>query len=282
MTDQLPRERDLPPGRHAHLRSRVLAGIAEPARPRRRYRLALAAAVALAVVAGTVFALGRTGQPEIYALGDSALSERVREAGRQCLRGVGEIREGETPGEPWPSWPADAPPTLLNHVEQPGRGALVVYETRAGELIYCSIGVAGHAAFMGHLPGSAWLPGSASIELAETADLDGGLAAAAGRVSDRVARVVLDDGAGHRSTAKLARGTFVVFSNGPLAPGAGVLTSYDASGVELHRWPLFRPEPGRCYLDPTGAEVNPANDYVLDEAYQADPTACGPAEPWSR
>ena len=289
--DQLPRERELPAERHEQLRSRLLTMIAKPDR-RRRSRIVLAAGLAAAAVAAVmVTTVGRPDTPEIYALGDNALSEGVRDAGRQCLRGVRDANDHDPFGEPWPTWPADSPPTLLNHVERPDRGALVIYQTRS-ELIYCTIGrslqngeylTTGPVALTGmsFLETSSWLPGSVSIELAGSSDLEGGYTEAAGRVSERVARVVLDDGAGHPSTARLARGTFVVYSDGPLKTRSGVLTSYDANGTELDRFPMLFPQAGRCYLDPAGKPVNPTTNHVLDESYRSNPRQCTAAEPWT-
>src|SRR5262245_12043948 len=127
--DQLPPERDLPADRHARMRTRVLATIGEPAAPRRtatgRLPVRIAAAglaTAACVAIAWVGIGGRSGSdhrqpkvPEVYALGDGALSPRVREAGRQCLDYA---RRDDRQLDPQAhlmapvTWPADSPPQL--------------------------------------------------------------------------------------------------------------------------------------------------------------------------
>jgi hypothetical protein len=297
--DLLPPERDIPADRHARMRSRLLSAITEPGdrgrrvRRRRPVRIAVAG---LAMVAGAavVWAAGpyESSRPSaVYAIGDGVLSPGTRDAARQCLTlasrddGMGALA----------TWPANAPPTVLNYIERPGRGAIVIFETQS-TLIYCVIGPAvqdgpeprefttdgSQGGALAVLDSSQWLPGPISLETARSTDLQGGYIDAAGRVGARVARVVLDDGAGRQSTARLAGGTFVVFSDGRTDPGAGVLISYDSSGAEIDRRPAAEQPAGRCYTDPAGKLVNPISNDRFDMAYKSKQGRCDHAEPWSR
>jgi hypothetical protein len=298
--NQLPPERDLPADRLARLRARVLTAIAEPAARRRGVagrRPGLAVASGLATAACAAIAIVGVGalsgsvqqRDEVYALGDGVLSPPVRKAGRECLK----LASYEAPDERLPkpiTWSADSPPVLLNHLEQPRRGALLVYQTQS-TLIYCGLGphVLGGpevtkdeawGAGTGWLDGSPWLPGPISNEAAGSTKLGEGYLYALGRVSPRVARVVLDDGAGHRSTARLANGTFVVFSDGSIK--GGMLVSYDATGKEIDRRPALAQPEGRCYTDPAGNLVNPVSRHEFEQAYRSGTVRCRSAEPWSR
>jgi len=296
--DQLPPERDLPPDRHALLRTRVLtATVASSSRhgaPSRRPVRFAAASVAVAACAVIAWAgVGelsgsRYQKPEVYALGDGVLSPDVREAGRDCLA---LIRNDY--GQPV-TWTKDSPPTLLNHIEK-DRRAVVIYHVQS-KLIHCLMGPAvkdgpepreftddGYRAIAyAIMDSSQWLPGPISKEAARSTDMDGGYVDAAGRVSARVARVVLDDGAGHQYTARLADGTFVVISDDRIPNNGGTLISYDASGKEIDRRPVLRQPTSRCYTDPAGNLVNPTSNYEFDLAYKSNKAQCAPAEPWSR
>jgi hypothetical protein len=298
--DQLLPERDLAADRHAHLRRRVLAGIAEPtdgprAVGRSRSVRVAAAGLAMAAAGAIVWAgsnvLSDSSRPgEVYALGDSVLSPSTRATGRQCL----EFARFDDGHGALATWPADSPPMLLNYVEQPGRGAIVVYQAHL-RLVYCSIGPAvkigpeprefttdgSGSAGVGALDATRWLPGPISMESAGSTDVEGGYLHVAGRVSERVARVVLDDGAGHQRSARLAEGTFVVFSDGRTVPGA-VLISYDASGAEIDRRPASQQPASRCYIDPAGKLVNPTSHHEFELAYRTNGGRCEPGEPWSR
>jgi hypothetical protein len=135
--------------------------------------------------------------------------------------------------------------------------------------------------------------------------------AAAGRVSDRVARVVLESGTGTATEARLAGGTFAVVSDGAAA-GGGTLVSYDEAGTVIDRrgtlaivpragQPLAS-EPSRCTVAGTTSNTDvtcraePTTPHgeqpaVLPGCY-TDPTtgavvygtpggACRPAERWA-
>lgn len=244
--------------------------------------------LAVAACAATVAWVSVDEEPGVYALGDGVLSPQVREAGRDCL---GFIRTNDRQSV---AWAADSRARLLNHVERQGRGAIVVYLMRS-KLIICLMGPAvktgpeprvltddGSLA-IGYtiMDGTPWLPGPISMEAGRSTDLDGGYVDVAGRVSQRVERVVLDDGAGHQSTARLAEGTFLVFSDGRIPDSAGMLVSYDAGGQEIDRRPVLRQPSGRCYTDPAGNLVNPTSNYEFELAYKLNRAQCRRAEPWS-
>lgn len=299
--DQLPPERDLPGDRHARLRTRVLTAIAEPATRRHTAGRPLSVRIAAAGVAmAACAALGwvgfggafRGGPAAAYALGDGVLSPETRHHGRLCLE---EARRDDSHGNPMATWPEDQPPRLLNFSEQPGREALLIYQVQS-RLLYCKFGPAfksgpepveyndsGYTSGgIGILEATPWLPGPISVEAASSSDLEGGYVTAAGRVSGRVARVVLDDGAGHRSTARLVGGTFTAISDGRLKTLAGELISYDAAGTEIDRRPVPGRAMDRCYTDPAGNHVNPISDGYLDVAFESLGGRCEPAERWTR
>ena len=304
--DQLPPEREIPSDRYDQMRRRLLRKVGDPTARRVRTRggrpaIALATGLmAAAIAAVTLPAIERSGaDPEngTYALGDSVLSEGVRAAGRQCLKGPGEANEDNRRNglpEDWPTWPPNEPPTLLNHIEQPGgAAALVIYRMRS-LLFYCSLhqfaqtgstpgdeveGGRWAITVMGGVETSPWLPGSVSIDLAN--DGSGTLGdppVLAGRVSERVAQVVLDDGAGLRTVAKIDQGTFVVFGDRKGVPASAVLITYDVNGAEIDRQPGFEREEGRCYVDPGG---NLVNSTTSDNFNESGKDRCRPAEPWS-
>jgi hypothetical protein len=302
----IPPERDIPADRRADLRAGLLTMIAQPApapapvpapepRPDPRRgggrRLAHLAAAGLVLIAGAAIALaadtgsGSDDGSEVYALGDGVLSQRAREAGRQCLQSIRDADRDDPLGERWPTWPANATPTLLNYTEQPGQSAFAIYRT-GSQLIYCEVfpgttfgrGADGPwvTGSMGFLDASPWLPGPIHRDVSVSSDRDGGHVKAAGRVSKRVAQVTLDDGAGHRSTARVAHGTFIVFSDGRLAAGKAELISYDAAGTEIDRQPALDRPTGRCYVDPAGNLVDPGG--VKPDTAHRD--RCQPAEQW--
>lgn len=296
---QLPPERDLPADRRARMRTHLLLAIAQSSARRPNVARGLAvrvatvglvlAAGAAATWVGTSSLGGSSQQSQVYALGDGVLSPPIRNAGRECLK----YASYDKGSSPMVTWPANSPPILLNHIEQPGRGAIIVYQAQS-KLIYCNIGPAvkdgpeprdfttdgSGAAGIGVLDSTPWLPGPISLEHAWSTDLDGGYLDVAGRVSDRVARVILDDDAGHQSTARLVKGTFVVFSDGRIAPGAGMLISYDTSGKEIDRRQALSQPADRCYTDPAGNLVNPISSQEFELAYKANAAHCRPAVRW--
>ncbi|MCA2218544.1 hypothetical protein [Jidongwangia harbinensis] len=117
-----------------------------------------------------------------------------------------------------------------------------------------------------------WMPGPVQRLSASSTEIDGGEVIVAGRVSDRVRRLVLDHGNGHTTVARLERGVFGLISDGEVAETAE-LVAYTADGGEAGRRRLFPPTGAdrRCYVDPSGTVVH------------GDPDPpCRPAEPWTR
>jgi hypothetical protein len=254
----LPPERDLPPARQRHLRSRVLG--AATGRARRRpvvtvpvlAGLVLATGAAAALVAADVIPGRDRPQPDVVALGDEALSPLVRDAGNLCLTHAREAMNDR--------WPLNERPTMVNYAEYRDR-AVVIYRTGA-KMIICTMEPTVPpsdelSSSMGLLEPGEWLPGPIAAEGATSTELDGGDVSVAGRVSRRVARVLLDDGAGNTVAARLADGTFAVVSDRPIRRDRGVLISYDRAGTELDRRPALdlRGPKEHCYADPTGRVV---------------------------
>jgi hypothetical protein len=121
-----------------------------------------------------------------------------------------------------------------------------------------------------------WLPGPVQRLSVSSSDLESGWVMAAGRVSARVDRLVLDHGNGSSTEARLANGAFgLITTNADVQPAAELI-AYDATGAMIEREGFFEPMsvPSRCYTDPTGRVVysrvvEPDND-------------CLPAERWEQ
>ncbi|MFC7530675.1 hypothetical protein [Actinoplanes sp. GCM10030250] len=121
-----------------------------------------------------------------------------------------------------------------------------------------------------------WLPGPVQRLSVASSGLERGWAFAAGRVSYRVDRLVLEHGTGNRTEARLANGAFgLITATDDVQPDAQLI-AYDAAGKVIEREPFFEPlsAPAQCYTDPSGKviysrEVTPDRD-------------CLPAEPWKR
>jgi hypothetical protein len=299
MNSQLPPERDLPPNRRARMRHRVLAGLAEQPRPaRRRWRIAATVAGLAAVLGATVTVTWTGGAgdtdppgPEVVALGDTVLSPRVRQTGRRCLAQAQETY----PEAGWPQ--REHRPVLVNYFERPDQ-AVVLY--RAGTAVLeCTAGasvgpdpVLSTGAGMRVVELPQWLPGPVGPTGATTSDPDHGDATIVGFASRRVARVVLDDGAGDRTEARLVDGIFAVISAGDTGTGRWMLISYDADGHEIDRRQVLGAARMRsgCWVDKAGRYVLHDVDEVgrvvlLEEDHtltvNPPPERCGRAEPWA-
>ncbi|MEU8078998.1 hypothetical protein AB0B31_26595 [Catellatospora citrea] len=290
--DQLPLERDLPASRQARMRHRVLAGFIAPGRPvRRRGRAMLGAGLATAACAMAVVVWtggpggGERPEPEVVALGTGVLSPMVRRTGDRCLTNAWQqLNDPDHPGEYTFDWPEGARPSLVNYAERENR-AVTVYRLDQ-TMIWCSMEPTippsdEWSSGLGYGPAPSWLPGPVAGQSAGHSDVDGGEAQVAGYISRRVAKVVLDDGQGHRSTARLTEGTFAVLSDGALAPGKAQLISYDDQGREIDRRYAFDlgPVGTSCWVDPAGKVVV----YGMDRknAPTPSPAGCGEAEPWA-
>lgn len=287
--DQLPPERELPAARQARMRHRILDGLSTPGRPARGGMLRVlgaglaTAACAVAVVLWTGGPHGARPSPEVVALGDDALSPVVRDTGNLCLTHAWQQATDPERRQADPAfvWPADARPSLVNYAERDDR-AIVVYRL-AQTVIFCTMEPTvppsdEWSSSMSYAQAPQWLPGLVGRESTSSSEQWGGLTAVAGFVHRRVAKLVLDDGAGHRSTARLADGTFAVLSNGGLVPRKAQLISYDAQGREIDRRGAFDRGHGiiTCWQDPAGTVVLRAEPKVPDFA-----GGCGKAEPWT-
>ncbi len=255
-----PAERELPPARAVRMRAGLLSAAHRPPRHTRR-RLAVALA-AVAVLAGgaAVAADRRDAGRELLAMGPDELSPTLREAAEQCLTWyTGRPEIGVTLGD------------LVVGAEQAHRAALL-FITPAGYLT-CDVTREPGEEVTGASAGEAWphrdwLPGQFQRLLLTTREPRSGDAIVTGRVSARVARLVLEHGDGHTTVARLRRGVFGLITRDAGVTGRAALVAYDAAGREIDRKPLFEP-PG-CFTDPAGT--------VIYDSKGA--TDCRPAEPW--
>lgn len=283
--EQLPPEREMPADRQARMRRQVLDTLTAPARPaHRRGRAARVVVASLATAACLAAAVSWAGglrehpKPEVVALGDSALSPLVRETGNLCLTHAKTMDPAR--------WPTDSSrPVMVNYAERDGTRAIVIY--RMGERLYfCSMEPTTPpsdewSSSLGSSELPTWLPGPISAESASSSEPWGGESALAGFVSRRVAKVILDHGNGHHSTARLANGTFVVVSEGDVADRRGELISYDDQGREIDRRPAFDlgPVGTSCWVDPQGTVVLYGKE--VKDATAPPSVNCGKAEPWA-
>lgn len=291
--DQLPPERDLPAARQARMRHRILDGLSGPGRSVRRRRMLAVLGAGLATAACATAVVVWTGGPgggerpeiQVVALGTGVLSPTVRRTGDLCLTNTWQqLNDPDHPSEYTFRWPEGARPSLVNYAERED-WAITVYRLDR-TMIWCSMTPTippsdEWSSSLSYGPAPSWLPGAVSSASSGHSDADGGQSHVAGYVSRRVAKVVLDDGQGHRSTARLAEGTFAVLSDGALAPGKGQLISYDEQGREIDRRPVFDlgPVGTSCWIDPAGKVVV----YGMDRknAPTPSPAGCGKAEPWA-
>ncbi|WP_433552147.1 hypothetical protein ACQP08_00460 [Micromonospora zamorensis] len=262
---ETPVERDLPPGAAARMRSDLMASVHRP-RSRRALRLGVATmATATAMIAGV--AMVPSGDDVRHlAMGPNELSPTLRGAMEQCLSWNEEMERLPVSMD-----------QLAVAAEQDHRAvALFISETG---YFTCEVSMApgeeisGGASSERDWPQRNWLPGPVQRLLLVSSRIDGGDVAATGRVSARVHRLVLEHGDGQTTTARLADGVFGLITEDANANGDAELVSYDDTGAEIDRRPLFRPSDqfDHCYADPSGTLV-----------YGSPGTDCLPAERWSR
>lgn len=263
----VPAERDVPPERLAHMRAELVTALGRsPARPM-RLRVAATAAAVAAVAGALLLAMPDDREPDfVLAMGPGELTPSLRPEVEQCLQ--------------WNQVPGSVPvsPSDLAVAAQHGDLTVLLFLTDTGYLacdMWAPRGRERSAATTGATvwPHGNLLPGPVDRLLLSSTELDGGAVAASGRVSARVDRLVLEHGNGQTSTARLANGAFGLVSEGDDVQADAELVSYDASGREIDRRPLFEPldRLDRCYTDPSGAVIfgRPGPD-------------CRPAEEWSR
>ncbi|MEU8286224.1 hypothetical protein AB0C01_18020 [Micromonospora sp. NPDC048905] len=260
-----PAERDLPPGRAVRMRADLMTSIRRPRR-RRAVRLGIATVATAAAVVVGVATVPRGDEVRHLAMGSGELSPTLHRAVEKCLEWNGQM-------ERIPLSIDD----LAVAAEQDHDGvALFITDTgyftcnvsmRPGEEI--SGGATGERVW----PQRAWLPGSIQRLLLMSTEVDGGDVAVSGRVAARVQRLVLEHGDGQTTTARLAHGVFGLLTDHAEVTRDAELVSYDSTGAEIDRRPLFPPsdESDHCYVDPAGTIV-----------YGKPGTDCRPAEPWGR
>ncbi|GIJ21241.1 hypothetical protein [Micromonospora lutea] len=266
----LPAERDLPTGRAARMRDRLVTEMGTvPNRPPVRRRIAVAlVAAAMIATAGVVTWPDPARDTRFLALGPAELSPTLRQAAERCLAlGDEPARVRATVAD------------LAVGVER-GNHAALMFLT-GDHYVACDLWEPPHQSWSGGTATSiddptwqrAWLPGPVQRLLLTSTDPDGGEVVAIGRVSDRVHRLVLQQPDGTITPARVANGAFGLVGDDISEDGGANLVAYDRAGVEIDRRPLFRPfdQLGRCYVDPAGVVV-----------YGDPGPACQPAEPWRR
>ncbi|GAA3346003.1 hypothetical protein GCM10020358_55320 [Amorphoplanes nipponensis] len=269
-----PAERDLPPGRAARMRAEVLAA-ARGSRPRVPRRLLVAAAAVLTLLAAVAVSVEvrREDSTQILAMGPGELDGSLRGAAQRCLEWA---RPNGPGGAPDPQF---VPVSLADVAiaARRGRWIQVLFLNRAGYLgceasldhgRLSSGGVGGEA-----WPHRGWLPGPVQRLSLSSTEADGGSVSVLGRVSARVARLVLEHGNGRTTTARLRDGAFGLISRTDDVGEDAELVSYDAAGREIDRRRLFAygEQFPHCYTDPAGTVIygDPGPD-------------CRPADPWNR
>ncbi|MBB2944120.1 hypothetical protein FB565_003849 [Actinoplanes lutulentus] len=288
-----PAERDLPPARAATIRATLLsqtdsptpdhrAGKLAPGRRSGRVRLALLAAVSLAA-AGAVAAplLGDDPAPATtLAMGPSELTSSLAETASDCLAGY--------PDDPMfahmPRFPVAAG-DLAVAAEHSGR-AMAIYLADDGFLSCHTVREGDNEESGGFSidewhDRKDWLPGPVQLIDYGSSGHESGWVFAAGRVSARVDRLVLEHGNGASTEARLSQGAFgLVTTTEDVGPEAK-LVAYDAAGEVVERDRFFAPLSMRdqCYAAPDGTVIYPAETGKEGAPGETD---CLAAEPWVR
>ena len=267
-----PAERDMPAHRSTRMRAYLLGSLHRPTgrSAGRRLVMAMAGLVVIGGLAVSVLPERDDAAVEALAMSSAELSPRLRDVTRQCLE--------------WNARQADASSGVpavrsadLAMAARRDHRAVTMFLTPTGYFT-CDLWT---KADDGGSSGSAggeqwqvrdWMPGPVQRLSLSSSEIDSGDVIVAGRVSDRVQRLVLDHGNGHSTTARIERGVFGLVSKGPVTKAAE-LVAYAASGEEAGRRRLFPPVGGReqCYVDPSGKVV-----------YGDSDPPCRLAEPWTR
>jgi hypothetical protein len=268
-----PAERDMPAHRSARMRARLLGSLHRPTarRGRRRLVMAMAGLVAIAGLAVPVLPERDDAAVEALAMSSAELSPRLRDVTRQCLEWNARQQVDGSSGVPVVRSADLAMAARRDH------RAVTVFLTPTGYFA-CDLWTAADG---GEDSGSAggeqwqvrdWMPGPVQRLSLTSSEIDSGDVIVAGRVSNRVQRLVLEHGNGRRTTARIERGVFGLISQGPVTKKAELI-AYAKSGEEVGRRPLFPPvsEREQCYVDPSGKVV-----------YGDSDPPCRLAEPWTR
>lgn len=291
MNHALPPTRDVPPHRRAHIRARLEQEVTGGRRAVRFAPLVVAGVAAAAVVA-----LVATLAPWRGA-GDDAATAAVT----TTTTSSSAPPAGDAPVIPGlsPERVAEIERGCLESTLRPGRAVLYQYVTdevgafallyTASEQVGCTVDgpVMPYNATSGTVWDTGWLPGQLAVDAFASASggahgkaehaAEAGYDLAAGRVTDRVAKVVYLHG-GRSVEARIANGTFVARIAHPadweMPDGwdrLGVVHAYDAQGALLGEW-RNEWDPTKCWVRPDGVIVAGARDL--------DPATCAPAVAW--
>ncbi|MEV0327440.1 hypothetical protein AB0H63_13475 [Micromonospora echinospora] len=275
----LPAERDLPPGKARAMRARVLGSVRPRSARPPRLRVAVVGVVLLAVasgVAAVVWDRPDRSTVQVLAMRAGELSPTLRDAAERCLEWNSPQRQTrQNAGEQ----PVPVSLTDLTVAIERGDRALVLFMNDVG-YVTCDVEWAGTDQESGGSNTEAWphgdlLPGPVQRLLLTSTEADGGDVSVSGRASGRVHRLVLDHGDGHTTAARLSDGVYGLMTSGARlkANNDPELVSYDASGAEIDRRPLFQAEDQleHCYANPDGKRI-----------YGKPTSDCRPAEKWGR
>lgn len=264
-----PAERDMPLGRSTRMRVHLLASIRRPTGRssvgRRRVVMVMAAVAAVAGVAVSTLTPPDNSGVEALAMSAAELSPPLRDVTRQCLEWNARMH-----GDHGDTVPAVRDGDLAMVARRDGR-AVAMFVNPTGyfscDIDENSSGGGGEA-----WPLRDWMPGPVQILSNSSTGQDSGHVMTAGRVSNRVQRLVLDHGNGLTTTARLERGVFGLISQGVVTEEAE-LVSYQEDGSEIGRRRLFQPfsQHDNCYVDPSGKVV-----------YGEPGPSCLPSEPWAK
>ncbi|WP_433204238.1 hypothetical protein ACQP00_35570 [Dactylosporangium sp. CS-047395] len=234
----LPTERDLPAATATRMRADLVAATRPslPAPYRLRWALAVAAAVVLVLVLPAFIWGGRGHGPAVIAMGPDEPLPQLRKATAACLDW------NRNHYQPLPVDPPD-----LAVAGSDGQVGFLLYINHTGYLA-CTIDHIDDPGRGGGFDTEGWIdpttvPGPVQTLLGSASEDFGGTVALAGRVSDRVVKLVLEHGDGHATTARIEHGAFGLIADG--VRGNAELVAYDAAGAEIYRAPRLAPRPDR-------------------------------------
>jgi hypothetical protein len=263
-----PAERDLPAGRFVQMRAEVLTAVRQqqPAGRARwslaqpRWAVAAAAVVAVAAVPASLVVRDQLGGEQVLAMSTTEITPSLRESLIGCVKASAHRDESD----PSPVTMAD-----LGVAAQRDGETMAIFLRPAGYISCEAEGDFVTSVGYDDWTSRQWLPGPVDVLAMSTSELDGGEVSMAGRVSERVHRLVLDHGDGRTTTARIRNGVFGVLTGDESVRENAELVSYDRAGREIGRTSAYH-EVDHCYVDPEGT--------VLYEG--AGP--CLPADRWGR
>ncbi|MEU7477906.1 hypothetical protein AB0A63_18110 [Lentzea sp. NPDC042327] len=291
MTNVLPPDRDLPPGRQARIRADLEQAVS--GRPRRRLLVpVLAGAAAVAAVVTSVVLLDpktQPPQPAVHVTDSPAPEPAPRDTFGLRPDQVTRIEQGCARDAK-----VTEPLRLDNYGQDEGGRWALLYTAKAA--VWCEIGRGGeeYGASGPNALHVDWLAGDYSTHVGgvqpggDTHPFSPALAGApgyrfrAGRVGSSVARMTWRDSEGATGEVKIANGTFVLRRLHPSTWSGGgrpgdflVVQAYDAAGKPLD--PDSDGE-GKCWVVPGTNEAIP--DFRPVEEAEQDGRKCQPARPW--